>query len=122
MEKKILEDIEWSRRKNTGILIVEDEEKLACIEKALEKQVFFENQVSNIRSWFVDNKDCLLDTAMKVAKDGFIESNVADFIDDVDLDFIVEDIIDEIQKGILNVLDTFKDDAQIQIGGKSNEK
>ena len=77
--------------------------------KALEKQAFFENEVSNIHSWFVDNKDELLNSAMKVARDGFIESSVDDFIDEVDLDFIVEDIVDEIQKGILNVLSTYKD-------------
>lgn len=77
--------------------------------KALEKQAFFENQVSNISHWFVDNKDSLLDLAMTVARDGFIESNTNDYIDQVDLDFIVEDIVDEIQKGILNVLSTYKD-------------
>ena len=117
MEKEILEDIEWSRRKNTGILIVEDEEKLVCIEKALENQKYFENQVSNIRDWFVDNKDCLLDTAQKVAKDGFVESCVSDFIDEVDLEFIVTDVVDEIHRGILNVLNTFKKDAQTQTEG-----
>lgn len=77
--------------------------------EALEKQALFENEVSNISSWFVDNKDCLLDTVQKVARDGFIESCVDEFIDEVDLDFIVVDIVDEIQKGILNVLDTFKE-------------
>lgn len=66
------------------------------------------NEVLNdIRDWFVDNRDAILDSAMKVARDGFIESSVDDFIDEVDLDFIVEDIVDEIQKGIINVLDTY---------------
>ena len=74
----------------------------------LEKQAFFENEVSNIRDWFVDNKDCLLDDVIKVAKDGFIESSVDGFIDEVDLDFIVEGIVDKIQEGILNVLDSYK--------------
>ena len=77
--------------------------------EALEKQAFFENEVSNIHGWFVDNKESLLDSAMTVARDGFIESNTNDYIDQVDLDFIVEDIVDEIQKGILNVLSTYKD-------------
>ena len=75
--------------------------------KALEKQAFFENQISNISNWFVDNKECLLDTAMKVARDGFIERSVDYYIDEVDMNAIVEDIIDELQEGILNVLDTF---------------
>ena len=76
--------------------------------KALENQIFFENTVEEIRDWFVGNKDCLLDSAMKVARDGFIENSTDYFIDEVELDFIVEDIVDEIQEGILNVLDTFK--------------
>ena len=78
--------------------------------KALEKQAFFENEVSNIHEWFVDNKDSLLDSAMVVAKDKFIESNTNDYIDQVDLDFIVEDIVDEMLKGILNVLSTYMGD------------
>lgn len=78
--------------------------------KALEKQAFFESQVSNIHDWFVDNKESLLDSAIGVARDGFIESNANDYIDQVDLDFIVEDIVDEIQKGILNVLSTYMGD------------
>ena len=77
--------------------------------KALERQAFFENQVSNIHGWFVDNKDSLLDSAMVVARDKFIESSIDGYIDQVDLDFIVEDIVDEIQKGILNVLSTYMD-------------
>lgn len=75
--------------------------------EALEKQAFFENEVSSIYGWFVDNKESLLDSAITVARDGFVESCVDDFIDQVDLDFIVEDIVDEIQKGILNVLSTY---------------
>lgn len=75
--------------------------------KALEKQAFFENEVSNIRDWFVDNKECLLDSAMKAARDKFIKNNNYGLIDQVDLDLIVEDIVDEIQKGILNVLSTY---------------
>lgn len=77
--------------------------------KALEKQAFFENEVSNIRDWFVDNKDCLLDSAMKVAKEGFEYVHVGDYIHKVDLDNTVEAIVDEIQKGILNVLSTYMD-------------
>lgn len=76
--------------------------------KALEKQTFFENEVSNIRDWFVDNKDSLFDDAMKVADTEFEENNSNDYIDKVDLDTIVEDIVDKIQEGILNVLDSYK--------------
>ena len=79
------------------------------VKEALQKQAFFENQVSNISDWFVDNKDSLLDSAMIIARNGFIESNTNDYIDQVDLDFIVDDIVDEIQKGILNVLSTYMD-------------
>lgn len=78
--------------------------------QALAKQAFFENEVSNIRDWFVDNKDCLLDSAMNVAHKKFkevdIENNGNEFTR-IDLDFIVEDIVDTIQEGILNVLSTF---------------
>lgn len=81
--------------------------------KAIENQIFFENQVSNIHTWFVDNKDCLLDSAMKVANEGFKNGNADGYIDDVDLDFIVEDIVDEIQKGILNVLDSYIEEMQL---------
>jgi hypothetical protein len=45
---------------------------------------------------------------MIVAKNGFDTLNSRDLIDKVDLDDITEDIVDEIQEGILNVLDTFK--------------
>ena len=75
--------------------------------QALEKEVLFENEVSSIHSWFVDNRESLLNSAMTVARDGFTESCADGFIDEVDLDFIVEDIIDEIQKGVLNVLSTY---------------
>lgn len=78
--------------------------------KALEKQIFFENTVGAIHDWFVDNKDCLLDDAKIVATNKFIEDNVDGYIDDVDLDFIVEDIVDKLQEGILNVLSTFKEE------------
>lgn len=85
-----------------------DTESLGLAIEALEKQAFFESQVSNIRDWFVDNKNCLLDAAQTVGRDGFIASSTNDLIDEVDFDFIVEEIVNEIQKGILNVLDTFK--------------
>lgn len=75
--------------------------------KALEKQVFFESQVSNISDWFVDNRDSLLDTALTVSTKSFNQYNENGKIDDVDLEFIVLDIVDEIQKGILNVLSTY---------------
>lgn len=74
-----------------------------------EKQALFENEVGVIRDWFVDNKECLLDTAQTVGRDGFIASSTNDWIDEVDFDFIIEDIVNELHKGILNVLDTFKD-------------
>ena len=79
--------------------------------KALEKQAFFENEVSNIRDWFVDNKDCLLDDAMKVADSNFKEisvENIEGEFTNIDLHFIIEDIVDAMQKGILNVLDSYK--------------
>lgn len=76
--------------------------------KALEKQAFFENEVGEIREWFVNNKESLLDSASEIAGKGFNMLNSNDLIDKVDLDDIVEDIVDEIQKGVLNVLTTFK--------------
>ena len=75
--------------------------------KAIENQIFFENQVSNIHTWFVDNKDCLLDSAINIADKRFTMNHEQGLIDKIDLDFIVEDIVDEIQKGILNVLSTY---------------
>ncbi len=39
----------------------------------------------------------------------FKEWNKEGVIDEIDLDDIIEDVVDEIQKGILNVLSTFKD-------------
>lgn len=77
--------------------------------KALEKQAFFENEVSNIHEWFVDNKDSLLDTALTVSTKSFNQYNEDGNIDKVDLEFIVSDIVDEIQNGILNVLSTYVD-------------
>ena len=41
------------------------------------------------------------------AKNGFEELNRDGYIDDVDLDGIAEEIAAEIQKGVLNVLDTY---------------
>lgn len=75
--------------------------------KALEEKYFFENEVSHIHDWFVGNKDCLLDDANVVAKDSFKGINRNGYIDEVDLDFIVEDIVDKIQEEILNVLSTY---------------
>jgi hypothetical protein len=77
--------------------------------KALEKQAFFENQISNISDWFVDNRDCLSDVAFSVSTKNFNQYNENGKIDEVDLEFIVSDIVDEIQKVILNVLSTYKD-------------
>ena len=88
----------------------DDSEQLSAINIAievLEKQAFFENEVSNIHGWFVDNKESLLDSAMGVTKEGFEYVHVNGYIDKVDLDSMVEDIVDEIQKGILNVLSTY---------------
>lgn len=79
--------------------------------KALEKQAFFENEIDEIRDWFVDNKECLLDDAMKVADSKFKEisiENIEGEFTNIDLHFIVEDIADKIQEGILNVLDSYK--------------
>ncbi len=77
--------------------------------EALEKQAFLENTViDDISDWFVDYKDCLLDAAKKVSIQRFKEWNKEGVIDEIDLDDIIEDVVDEIQKGILNVLSTFK--------------
>ena len=78
--------------------------------QALEKQAFFENQISNISDWFVNNKDELLNTAFTVSTKSFDQYNENGKIDEVDLEFIVSDIVDEIQKGILNVLSTYMGD------------
>lgn len=83
------------------------------VREALEKQAFFENEVSNIHEWFVDNKDSLLDTALTVSTKSFNQYNEDGNIDEVDLEFIVSDIVDEIQKGILNVLSTYMDKYDI---------
>jgi len=91
-------------------MTAECEESAKKIVNALEKEAFFENNISVISEWFVDNKNCLLDEALKVGRDEFIESNVADFIDQVDLDFIIEEIVEKLQEGMLNVLSTFKND------------
>lgn len=81
------------------------------VKEAVEKQTSFKNEVVEIREWFLNNKDCLYDSATKVAKEGFeMLAGQYKLIDEVDLEAITEDIVDEIQKGILNVLDTFKDD------------
>ena len=77
--------------------------------KALERQAFFENQVSNIHEWFVDNRDSLSDVADTISARSFNQYNDEGKIDEVDLEFIVSDIVDEIQKGILSVLSTYKD-------------
>ena len=48
----------------------DDSEQLSAINIAievLEKQAFFENQVSHIHGWFVDNKSMMLDSASTVA-------------------------------------------------------
>lgn len=63
--------------------------------------------LNEIRYWFADNQDCIRDTASITAKNGFEELNRDGYIDEVDLDGIAEEIADEIQKGVLNVLDTY---------------
>lgn len=75
--------------------------------EALEKQISFKNEVSQISGWFVDNKQSLLDSALIVSKKEFSESDIDNYIDGINLDFIVEDVVDDIHKGILNVLSTF---------------
>ena len=97
----------WDSLIDTGLISCS--ELCDCI-NALEKQAFFENEVDKIKDWFIDNKECLSDTATNVSTKGFNLLNKDWFIDDVDLDGIVEDIVDEIQKGILNVLDTYLKD------------
>lgn len=76
--------------------------------EALEKQAFFENEVSNIHEWFVDNKDELWDSAMSVKDSWFDDTNVDGKMDEVDIVFMVEDMVDVIQRGILNVLSTYR--------------
>lgn len=76
--------------------------------KALKKQALFENEVSQISDWFVDNKQSLLDSALVVSKKEFTDSDIDNYIDGIKLDFVVEDVVDEIHEIILNVLSTFK--------------
>ena len=83
--------------------------------KAIENQIFFENKVSHIHTWFIDNKDCLLDSAIDVADKRFTMNHEQGLIDKIDLDFIIEDAVDEIQKGILNVLESYTD-GRVQYG------
>lgn len=106
-----LELSEGYRNNVTDKISVEDFMQMKGLAtKALEKQAFFENEVDEIHSWFVDNKESLLDAAMNVAHKKFkeisIENNGNEFTN-IDLDFIVEDIVDKLQEGILNVLSTF---------------
>ena len=77
--------------------------------KTIENQIFFENQVSNIHTWFVDNKDCLSDSAMKIANKRFDMNHEQGLIDKIDLDCVAEDIVDKIQKEILSVLESYID-------------
>jgi len=74
--------------------------------------------LNEIRYWFVDNQDCIRDTASITAKNGFEELNRNGYIDDVDLDGIAEEIADEIQKGVLNVLDTYIMDLKNEYQGQ----
>ena len=64
-------------------------------------------RINEIYDWFVDNKRPFIDDAMNRASNGFKEFEANGKIDKVDLDFIVGDIVDGIQEGILNVLKTF---------------
>lgn len=57
---------------------------------ALEKQAFFENEVGIIRDWFVDNKDCLLDSARSISDNWFDDCKEDEKMDKVDLDFMIE--------------------------------
>ena len=101
-------EITLIRHGNEGLITdVFSAKTLKMAIKALEKQAFFENEVSNIHEWFVDNKDCLLDSAISIANKRFTMNHEQGLIDKIDLDFIVEDIVGEIQKGILNVLSTY---------------
>lgn len=76
--------------------------------KALEEKYFFENEVSRMQNWFIDNKDCLLDSAMSILRNWLDDCNVGGKMDEVDLDFMIEELVDEIQKGIFNVLDSYR--------------
>ena len=105
---------DYSESRNRGLSDAESEkiafEAISEAIEALEKQAFLENTViDDISDWFVDYKDCLLDAAKKVSIQRFKEWNKEGVIDEIDLDDIIEDVVDEIQKGILNVLSTFKD-------------
>ena len=64
-------------------------------------------RINEIYDWFVDNKRPFIDDAMNRASNGFKSFEDNGKIDRVDLDFIVEDIVDSIQEGVLNVLETF---------------
>lgn len=82
--------------------------------KALERQTFFENEVDNIHGWFVDNKDELLSSAMSICNSWFDDTNVDEKMDKIDIHFMIEDVVDRIQEGILNVLSSY-------IDGENNE-
>lgn len=77
--------------------------------KALEKQAFFENEVGNIHGWFVDNKDELLSSAMSICNSWFEDTNAHGKMDKIDIHFMLEDVVDGIQEGILNVLTSYID-------------
>lgn len=103
-----LEESKCDKNKGEGYQEIHNEVLDIAI-KAIENQIFFENQVSNIHTWFVDNKDALMDSASSVSGNWFDDCNTDGAIDKVDLDFMIEDIVDEIQKGILNVLESYTD-------------
>ncbi len=83
------------------------DEALELAIEALTKQVFFEGEVSEIHSWFVDNKDCMLDSAKNISNNYFNDANINGKIDKIDMDFMIEEVIDGLQEGILNVLSSY---------------
>lgn len=83
------------------------DEALELAIEALTKQAFFEGEVSEIHSWFVDNKDCMLDSAKNISNNWFDDANTNDKIDRVDMDYIIEEVVDGLQEGILNVLSSY---------------
>ena len=60
----------------------------------------------DLREWIVDNfADCAIDDATVIAKQ-FAKENGRDV---VDIDFMVEEIVEKLQEGILNVVDMYEE-------------
>lgn len=75
--------------------------------EALERQEVFENEVSNISDWFVNNKEELFNIAFNVCDREFDIVEYRGLIDKIETEDIIENVVEDIYDGILNVLKTF---------------